>query len=544
MGMRRIAEGGEAMRRVLVAAALAAALLAAPASLHAQGELRLGMTAADIPTSKGAPDQGGEGVRWMGFTIYDSLVYWNLTQEETFPVIVPALAEKYYPNPENDKEWIFELRRGVRFHDGSEFNADAVIWNLEKVFNDKSPQFDVQARTQLLPRLIGVKTWRKIDDYKVAIGSDKPDAFMLDEVVYLHISSPAQWQKLGGWAEFAAHPSGTGPFKVEEIVPRQRAVLVRNDDYWDKARIPKLDRLILIPAPDAGARVAGLLSGYLNFIEAPPPEAVEKLKAAGMSVKTNSYPHIWPYIYRTLGENTPFKDVRVRQALNLAINRDEIVTFLGGWAIPAKGLVVPDSPWFGNPSFKIGYDPERAKKLLAEAGYGPGNPLKLRFMISPSGSGQMQPLPMNELVQEQLKAVGVNLEFEVVEWNGLREQRAKGPLAASAQSVQALNNSMGTSTPFDAFTRLFSCDAVPPAGFNWAGVCDPTLQEMIVAAGKTFDPAAQLKIAQRIHERIVDQAYWLFVVHDANPRAMSPDVKGFKQAKSWTQDLTPIYIQK
>src|SRR4051794_34265044 len=281
-------------RTLLLAAAIVAALCGAlSGNALAGGELRLGMTAADIPTSKGAPDQGGEGVRWMGFTIYDSLVYWNLTQEDTFPIIVPALAEKFFPNPEDDKEWIFQLRHGVKFHDGSEFNADAVIWNLEKVFNDKSPQFDVSARIQLAPRLMNVKNWRKIDDFTVAIGSDKPDAYMPDEVVYLHISSPAQWKKLGGWTEFAAHPSGTGPFKVQEIVPRQRAVLVRNDDYWDKERIPRLDRLVLVPAPDPSARIAGLLSGYLNFIEAPPPEALMQLRQAGMVVKTNSYPHIW-----------------------------------------------------------------------------------------------------------------------------------------------------------------------------------------------------------------------------------------------------------
>ena len=77
----------------------------------------------------------------------------------------------------------------------------------------------------------------------------------------------------------------------------------------------------------------------------------------------------------------------MRQALNLAINRDEIAAFLGGWAIPARGLVVPDSPWFGNPSFKIGYDPERAKKLLAEAGYGTGKPLKVRFIDLAVGLG-------------------------------------------------------------------------------------------------------------------------------------------------------------
>jgi peptide/nickel transport system substrate-binding protein len=533
------------IRSLLLVAALITAI-GAGVSGHAQagGELRLGMTASDIPTSKGAPDQGGEGVRWMGFTIYDSLLYWNLTQDETFPVIVPALAEKFFVNPEDEKEWIFQLRRGVKFHDGSEFNADAVIWNIEKIFNDKSPQFDVSARIQLLPRLMNVKNWRKIDDFTVAIGSDKPDAYMPDEVVYMHISSPAQWKKLGGWSEFAAHPSGTGPFRVQEIVPGQRAVLVRNDDYWDKARTPKLDRLVLIPTPDPSARVAGLLSGYLNFIEAPPPEALAQLKQAGMVVKTNSYPHIWPYIYRLAGDNTPFKDLRVRQALNLAINRDEIVSFLRGTAIAAKGLVVADSPWFGNPAFRIRYDPDAARKLLAEAGYGPSNPLKIRFMISPSGSGQMQPLPMNELVQEQLKAVDVDLQFDVVDWNALRDQRAKGPLAPTAQNVQALNNSMGTSSAFDAFQRLFSCEGVPPAGMNWAGVCDQELQKMLAEVGKTFDPAARDKIAQHMHERIVDNAYWLFVVHDANPRALSPEVKGYKEAKSWTQDLTPIFIEK
>ena len=132
----------------------------------------------------------------------------------------------------------------------------------------------------------------------------------------------------------------------------------------------------------------------------------------------------------------------------------------------------------------------------------------------------------------------------MVEWNGLREQRAKGPLSPAVQNVHAINNSMGTQTPFDAFQRLFSCDAVPPKGFNWAGVCDEKLQEMIGEASKTFDRDAQLKLSQRIHEQIVDNAYWLFVVHDVNPRAMSPDVKGFKQAKSWTQDLTQIYVQK
>jgi ABC-type transport system substrate-binding protein len=527
-------------------AALAAGAFAPSASAQAAsgGELRIGMTLADIPTARGAPDQGGEGIRWMGFTIYDSLVYWNLNQEQSIPEIVPALAERYYPNPEDSKEWIFELRRGVKFHDGSPFNADAVIWNIEKLLKRDAPQYDPQQNMTLSFRIPSVKTWRKIDDFKVAIGSTAPDASMPDQVVFLHISSPAQWQKLGGWDGFSRQPSGTGPFRVQEIVPRQRALLVRNDDYWDQSRRPKLDRLLLLPIPDANIRVAALLTNQVNFIEAPPPDGVPRLRSAGMVIKTNPYPHVWPYILRQSGENTPLSDVRVRQALNLAINREEMVELLGEMAEPARGMVLPDSPWFGKPKFEVRYDPAAARRLLAEAGYGPGNPLRVKFMISASGSGQMQPLPMNEFVQQNLREVGVDLSFEVVEWNAMRGQRSKGPLDPSARSVHALNNSMGTSTPFDAFARHFSCEAAPPHGMNWAGVCDEKLQALLDQASSTFDTAERDRIVARIHEHVVDNAYWLWVVHDVNPRALRPEVRGFSQAKSWYQDLTQVYIQR
>ena len=528
----------------LGAAAFATGALVPEAQAQSGGELRIGMTLADIPTARGAPDQGGEGIRWMGFTVYDSLVYWNLTQSERIPDIVPALAEKYYPNPDDAKEWIFELRRGVKFHDGSDFDADAVIWNIEKLLKRDAPQYDPQQRLTLAFRIPGVKTWRKIDQFKVAIGGDAPDASMLDQVVFLHISSPAQWAKVGGWEAFSRQPSGTGPFRVQEIVPRQRAVLVRNADYWDKARIPKLDRVLLLPIPDANQRVAALLTGQANFIEAPPPDAIPKLRQERMAIVTNPYPHIWPYILRSAGENTPLTDVRVRRALNLAVNREEVVALLGGLAAPAQGMVLPDSPWFGKPDFRIRHDPAEARRLLAEAGYGPSRPLRITFLISASGSGQMQPLPMNELVQQQLRQVGVELSFEVVEWNAMRVQRGKGPLDPSARGLHAINNSMGTSTPFDAFQRHFSCDAAPPQGMNWAGVCDPKLQAMLDEASRTFDIAARDAIVARIHEHVVDNAYWLFVVHDVNPRALRPEVRGFVQAKSWYQDLTQVFIQR
>jgi len=523
---------------------LAASAFATPALAQTSGgELRIGMTAGDIPTARGAPDQGGEGIRWMGFTLYDSLVYWNLTQEQTIPDIVPALAERYYPNPGNNKEWIFELRRGVKFHDGSDFDADAVIWNLEKLLVKEAPHYDPQQNMTLSFRIPGIKTWRKIDAFQVAIGSDAPDASMLDQVVFLHISSPAQWRRLGSWEAFGRQPSGTGPFRVQEIVPRQRAVLLPNADYWDVPRRPKVNRLLLLPIPDANTRVAALLTNQVNFIEAPPPDALDRLRSAGMVIKTNPYPHVWPYILRQAGENTPMTDLRVRRALNLAINREEMVQLLGGTAEPARGMVLPDSPWFGHPQFRIRYDPAEARRLLAEAGYGPQNPLKIRFLISPSGSGQMQPLSMNEYVQQNFREVSVELTFEVVEWNAMRGRRSRGPLDPSARDVHALNNSFGTATPFDAFYRHFSCVGGVPQGVNWSGVCDAQLETMMREAGSTFDAAERDRLVARIHEHVVDNAYWIFVVHDVNPRALRPEVQGFAQAKSWYQDLTQVRIR-
>ena len=104
--------------------------------------LRIAMTLADIPATDGAPDQGTEGIRFMGYTMYDPLVAWDLSSATAPAKLVPGLATKWYQDPADPTKWIFELRQGVKFHDGSDFNADAVIFTLDRTLNDKSPAFD------------------------------------------------------------------------------------------------------------------------------------------------------------------------------------------------------------------------------------------------------------------------------------------------------------------------------------------------------------------------------------------------------------------
>ncbi|MGE8943030.1 ABC transporter substrate-binding protein [Leptospira interrogans] len=531
------------LRRGASILALAVACYALPAAAQTTKDtLRVGINIAELPTADGQPTQGGTGFRWMGWTIYDSLVYWDVTQDKTVPVEIPYLAEEYSVRPEDKSKLVFKLRKDVKFHDGSDFNADAVIWNLEKLFKKDAPQYDPKQISATACCMMDIKGWTKIDDYTVEMDTGTPDANTLYRLPWLRMASPTQWKKLGSWEAFEKNPSGTGPFKVAEIIPGQRAVLVRNENYWNKDRLPKVARMELLPIADHNTRTAALLSGQVDFIEAPPPDIIPRLESAGMQIVRNRYPHIWPYILRVAGDATPFKDVRVRQAINLAIDREAMVKMLSGNALAATGLMLPDSPWYGSPSFKLRYDPEEAKKLLKEAGYGPENPLKFTILISPGGSGQMQPLPMNEFIQQNLKAVGIDLSFNVVEWQTLRTMRNKGPLDPSNIGIHGVNNSWDTSGPAIGMENIFASWKISPKGVNW-GVHDEELDKVIQQIQTTFDRAEVDKLMQKAHEIVVDKAYWLYVVHDINVHAMSPRVKNFRPAITWYVDYTQITVE-
>ena len=442
-------------------AAVGLGLVAATAMpAFSQGTLRIGMTAADIPQTTGQPDQGFEGFRFAGYTIYDALVNWDLSKADTIADIRPGLATEWSAVEGEPTKWIFKLRQGVKFHDGSDFDADVVVWNLEKILNDKSPQFDPKQAAQARARMPTLVGWKAVDKYTVELTTRVVNALFPYDMSYIFYSSPTNWEKQGkDWVKVALQPSGTGPFKVDRVVPRERMELSRNADYWEKARVPKLDKVLLFPMPEAATRTAALLAGQVDWIEVPAPDAIPRLKQGGMTIVTNKYPHNWAY-QPSMVEGSPWTDIRVRKAANLAIDRAGLNKLLGGMMIESKGAVYPGHPWFGSPSFDIKYDPAAAKKLLAEAGYSATKKPKIKIAISTSGSGQMLPLPMNEYVQENLNAVGFDTQFEVMEWNALVTfsfQPVTGEAATKAQ-VNGINISRATVDPYSAFMRLYHCE--------------------------------------------------------------------------------------
>ncbi|WP_406857527.1 ABC transporter substrate-binding protein [Alsobacter sp. KACC 23698] len=510
----------------------------------AQGTLRIGMTASDIPLTTGQTDNGGEGQRFLGFTAYDALVNWDLSSATKASDLVPGLATSWAVDPADKTKWVFKLRDGVKFHDGSAFTADAVVWNLDKLLVKEAPQFDPRQSAQGRSRIPAVASYKAIDPLTLEVTTKTPDATLPYQLAWIMMSSPANWEKQGkSWDAVAKAPSGTGPWKIVAFVPRERVEMVPNAEYWDKARVPKLDRMVLLPLPEANARVAALRSGQVDWIEAPPPDAVPSLKQASFTIVTNAYPHNWTW-HLSRVEGSPWNDVRVRKAANLAIDREGLKELLSGLMIPAEGFFPPGHQWFGKPSFKLSHDVAAAKKLMAEAGYGPDKPLKTKILISASGSGQMQPLPMNEFVQQNLAEIGIKIDFEVVEWNTLINIWRAGAKHESARGATGMNYTYFIQDPFTGLIRHLQCNLAPPTGTNWGYYCDPEMDKLLDQVRNSFDPKEQTAILQKIHEKYVDDALFLMVTHDVNPRAMSKKVQGFVQAQNWFQDFSPITMAK
>src|SRR6201747_3057258 len=242
-----------------------ASAFALPHIAAAETVLRIGMTAADIPRTLGQPDQGFEGNRFTGLTMYDALTMWDLSSADKASVMIPGLATEWAVDATDKNKWTFKLRPGVTFHDGSPFNADAVVWNVDKVLKQDAVQFDpsqVGVTASRMPTLVSA---RKIDDMTVELTTKEPDSFLPINLTNLFMASPAKWQKFfeaaegadakaksqAAWAAFAKEASGTGPWKMSKFTPRERLELVKNDAYWNKDRVPKTDRMVLLPMPEA-----------------------------------------------------------------------------------------------------------------------------------------------------------------------------------------------------------------------------------------------------------------------------------------------------
>ncbi len=529
--------------------------LLAGGSAHAEKVLRIGMTAGDIPRTLGQPDQGFEGNRFTGIPMYDGLTQWDLSKADQPSVLMPNLALSWAVNPKDQTKWTFKLRPGVKFHDGAAFNSDAVVWNVNKVLDKDATHYDPSQVGVTASRMPTLRSAKKIDDLTVELTTSEPDSFLPINLTNLFMASPQQWAtKLAAvpatvtdkaerskqaWAAFAADASGTGPFKMSKFISRERLEMVKNPDYWDAKRRPKLDRVVMLPLPEANSRTAALLSGQVDWIEAPAPDSLETIKTRGFKIYSNPQPHVWPW-QLSFVPGSPWLDKRVRHAANLCVNRAELKQLLGGQMGEATGTVEPGHPWRGNPQFQIKYDPNAARKLMQEAGYSAAKPIKVKVQISASGSGQMQPLPMNEYIQQNLKQCFFDVQFDVIEWNTLFTNWRLGAKDPTAHGSDAVNISFAAMDPFFAMVRFVNTKAAPPASNNWGFYSNPEVDALIASARTTFEAKPRDALLAQLHAKIVDEAPFVWIAHDTGPRAISSKVKGVVQPQSWFIDIATM----
>ena len=542
-----------------LAASAALCVLAFSGAAQAQEKtLRIAMTAADIPRTLGQPDQGFEGNRFTGIPMYDALTHWDLTKADAASVLIPGLALSWAADAKEPTKWVFKLRPGVKFHDGSAFTADSVVWNVRKVLDKAAPHFDASQVGVTASRMPTLVSARKIDNLTVELTTSEADSFLPLNLTNLFMASPAHWEaKLKAvpasvtdaaerakqaWTAFAADASGSGPFKMTRFVPRERLELAANKGYWDPKRTPKIDKVVLLPMPEANARTAALLGGQVDWIEAPSPDAMPQITQRGYKIYSNAQPHVWPW-QLSFAEGSPWLDKRVRQAANLCVDRGGLKQFLGGMMAEPKGTVPPGHPWWGNPKFDIKYDVKAAQALMAQAGHTAAKPLKVKVQISASGSGQMQPLPMNEFVQQSLKQCFFDVQFDVIEWNTLFTNWRKGVKDPSANGTNAINVSFAAMDPFFAMVRFSSTKTFPPVSNNWGYYGNAEVDKLIADARTTFDDKGRDAALAKLHAHLVDDAAFLWIAHDVGPRAMSAKVKGVVQPRSWFIDIAPMTME-
>ena len=289
---------------------------------------------------------------------------------------IPQLAEKWDASPDA-RVYTFHLRKGVKFHDGTPFNAAAVKANFDRVRNPEN-----KLKRYTLYKIISQID--VIDDSTVRFTLSEPFGAMI--ATFAHpaggINSPAAVEKYG--KDYGKNPVGTGPYKFVEWVPNDHITMVKNPDYWDKNNAAKVDKIIVKPVPEDGTRIAMLQKGDAQFINPVPYIQAEVVKG-DRNLSLASTEAVYTFWVAMNVQKKPFNDLRVRQAMNYAINKEAIIkAVLRGHGKPADSPLAP-RVWGYTPVKTYPYDPAKAKALLAEAGYPNG------FKTSCAGSPKRIP---------------------------------------------------------------------------------------------------------------------------------------------------------
>ncbi len=412
----------------------------------------------------------------------------------------------------DERTWEVKLRQGVTWHDGSPFTADDVIFTTERapVVPNSPSSFSNYIRG---------RSYKKIDDYTIQITSPAPYPLVPNELSGYHIVS----KKYGDGATTADYNSGkaaigTGPYKFGEYVPGDRIIYTRNDAYWGGK--PAFDKVVFKFLKAGPSRVAALLSGEVDLIEDVPTPDIERLRHEGritlvqgvssraIFLMMDQWRATSPFVKAKDGSDiaNPLKDRRVRLALSKAISRDAIVSrVMEGIALPA-GQFLPDGYFGRSPKIKpAAYDPDGAKKLLAEAGYPNGFKLTLH---GPNGR-YVNDAKIVEAISQMWTRIGVDTQFETMPPGVYFSRAAQGAQGNPEFSVSLIGWSPPSAENSGALKPIVGTfDRDKGTGTsNMGRYSNAAVDQLITEALGTVDDAKRGELLARATETVLeDQA--------------------------------------
>jgi peptide/nickel transport system substrate-binding protein len=427
--------------------------------------------------------------------------------------IAPHLVERFSFSPDR-RVLTLNLRRGIRFHDGTEFNAAAVRFNLERLV---SPELASPMAFLLRGRVTAIET---PDPLTVRLHMPEPFSPILAHLTHgsTGIQSPEAIRRLG--AAYRDNPVGTGPYRFDRWVRGQFVELVRNDNYWGTR--PAIERLRFLAVPEAATRMALVETGQAHVALRVPPHDIPRLQARPEInvVTTPSVRTIFLYFNLT---RRPFDDVRVRRAINHAINREEIVNFvMGGIGRISDAPISPGV--FGHTRIGVyAHNPALARRLLAEAGFDARNPLRIT-LHSPTGR-YFQDIQIAEVIQGQLRAVGVEARIVTLEW-GAYVAAIRQPRERNEIQVAMLGWGTVTGDADYGLFPLFHSTQHAPGGFNLGFYSNPRLDRILEQARLATDPQARERLYRSAMQIIFDDAPWVFLHSEQQVTAVRREVQG------------------
>jgi peptide/nickel transport system substrate-binding protein len=432
--------------------------------------------------------------------IFEPLVRYRRGSTE----VDPALATRWTVSTDG-KEWLFHLREGVRFHDGTVFDADAVVFSLERQRDPHHP-FHFQAFTYWESAFRNIQEVTAVDRHTVRIRIDRPFAPFLANLAMwpASIVSPTAMRRLG--RSFATHPVGTGAFRLTRWEKSERIVLTRNADYWDIP--PRINHLVYRVIPDASQRLTSLQSGAVDVAHGIPP-AERLLINLQPDLKLYHLPGNNVVFLAMNTQRPPFDDLRVRRAINHAVNKNAIVKLVyQGLAAPASGPLPPGMWSYTNRLTTYAYDPRMARALLAEAGVSATQRFRFYVMSTPRPY-LPSPVLAARMIARNLADVGVNVELVIRPFS--EHLRA----TQTGEHDLCLAGWAGDNGDPDNFLYLLldRDNARRGAARNQAMFSSEALHELLIRGQTEMDRSVRQVYYRRAQEIVTDQAPWVPLVH-------------------------------